>query len=1764
MNNNRQKYYKVASKPLTSSTSGKKYLLKIEKKKKINSTDKIYRKINKNNSVGSRSNNSANLKKNNLNFTNYNNAPNLIKKLKNKKKEIILKKRKYGEIIIDNNNKDKNTDFKSKILDLDNQREKTTKNKNNNIIIYNNLFKKENNRNNKNYSKISKYKIDSSINKTVNLGKININKSSSHSKRRNNKIETNINKNNISNLSKRKNYIVPLIKVKKKKKEEKKDNEVEEKIRNESNTFCDDSKQLFMSHLIESKQIEYLKDYEKYKIDFKDKLLKNNEKKIKAINDDNLIDKIMSSDEEENKDTREDNEECSDNKKIKNSFDLIKKNNSYQNDNKNKEKNNIDNNQYSNYNIFKNNNNENNLELKDSIEEENKNNNVIESNNYYSNNNENNNILLYNLPKPKINSLEYIYRINNNIDVNKLITSLSCIDFKNNDINNEIKENDTKINNEPDSQSSLNVLYEKKNIRPKNEINYFMKTSRLKLKINEIKLKKEKKEEIIKKFRNFVELQKNIEEIKKAKIAKIKNSPLNKEKNNRINAKANSTNEFHLSQNTSVSSTFNLQEFYLSIYDAQNIFSLKDNKKLLKNYSMIIDNEQNRKYFNLSNGFKENKENKNFTNYNSKNIKVIGDNKNIINNQNKETCKKFDKNALKKIKNVINRLNNFISNYNLKYKENSKENNNDIINDYNYILRKLNKSLIPKNSKKKKNGTKKTKIKDHDFFLIRKQIPSRESNFKKISMNEIKKLINNSHSNIHLNKYKLSNSNDKKITDYSNKEKKFIRRLNKNYSGIIYQKRSYTFTDEQLNKYKDIFNYFTIYYKLFIQKKVYNIIILYVNIKNRYISGFNQLIYFLKKKPFNYLRIIQQREYYQVILRQFYLPYLNRAFNAIKLFASIEQKFSDAANFIYQVYYIIFFKRLLFFIDIKEDYANKRFELEEKIIEEKEEISYESSSKIENNNLSKEKEILNNKNNNLSLDNNNENNNYSIKNIEKQSENELNIKDKNNISLNEDSLNKENSESYDEVKVIKNTFDTIINNISHSPKIFAFNLLKNYYFNIKNKLIINDNRNTIEDKNDNKEAKSNKDEIKFNISKNDYSNGKQCNTCLNESLIEKSSKSAFLHNDGSDKINTYLPQDENNAINNTKQIQINNKFENRLNNIISNNNTEEKENISNKNDINNEEKIQKTFNNSQHLLVKENKKDEMSLYIPYKGEIKKNLMSNLIDSNKSENNEDISEDMNFSGKILLDEFKKYVQNKQNNDIKVIKEKNFNNNENNNDKQNNTSSSEEIILPYKNSQLNKNENEINIQKEHKDTKAKNIIERNSIYFNLKKNFAFKTNEEDNNKRYTESEDYVNNDNFEDYEKLMNLPRELEQKITEDLTNEIINDLFITEIENKPNLLYNKKDCKKLSNSSITGIVSKDSMSVISNSPGRKYNKSNSSQNLVNNNESYSSLNLNNKNNNNNNNTQDDEALNTSIFKRTVYEIKKDKELNYYEKHIFPELLNIIEKDINKNYISIINNLKQPLKKDENEIINDLSTLISFENLFENNIIKYNSKFYNEEKIVKKEYINKKILDDFNNKLKNESIFYERYYYKYLNQCIYDAANDIIKNKRIYGNVGEPVLWSLRDRKIDYEYKNTKMFKNLFATNVINEIKKLFFSKIGSVIENTEILNISQFSKERDIKFNENIKEELKQENEIDKLEEQETVIKITIAKLIMNQLINEVIEIFEHIQYSRIEPEKYNYKSIFSCVNIPLLSFQNININDNNNENDEKFEDKINQ
>ena len=1593
-NDNQNKmYYKIKNKPLTSSTSGKKNVIKINKKDLINSTDRKYMKIkidkNKNNWVQYKFRYSDSVNdKNNIYFFDCNNSNIMNKEKFPKKKEIILKKRKYGDLIIDTNNLEKKMQIKPYIKNYDNIRDKSTKNKNN-IIIYNNLFKNENKDKLNFYNKVEKHKINTSasINKTIDK----IKKNYFYSKNKKN-IEDNKSINNISNLTKRKSYVVPSIKVKKRKKVSK-----EKKIRNETNIntiYNEENKMLFISHLIESKQIEYLKNYEKYRNDSKDKLIKKNKKKMKIINDDNLIDKLMSSDEEIN-DINDINIKDR-NKTINYINENIKEIKNDDNINKHKNKNinlNIE------YNYNKNINENIKKKLKEKLKdnfilEENKN--ILAQSNYYSVNlkkNENNDIFINNR-KPKINTLEYLHRINNNIDVNKLITSISCLDLKNNKENinsNEANNNiNTSNNNEPESISSVNVLFQKKNIRPKEEITNFMKNNKLKLKHKEIKLKKERNEKILKKFKNFVELQKNIKKNKNkiisSTISPKYNTIINKNTINSIdnNYIRKTYDEFHLSQNgSSLSSSLNQQEVYLSIYDAQKIYSTKDNKILLKNKSMVIDNNKKMKFLNI---------NKNKHRIN----KTL--NKPLHNNTSHHNLKKLNNNEVKLIKNVIHRLNKFLKDNTI---ENSKNNskNKKYKNKYNYILKNSNRFIKEIHI----NDIKKNKNKKIDLLINKKQPhipvnPNNEQNFKNIPLNAIKKIINHSHNNIYMNKYKLD--------DY----KKNTKNLSKNHSGLLYKDNNnnsytkYIFTNEQLKKYKEIFNYTFIYMKLFIQKNIFNHIITYINIKYKYISGFNQLIFLIKKNPFNYLRIIQQREYYQVILRQFYLPYLNKAFNAIKKYVINIQKFYDLEFIIKQIYYTIFFKRMFVFIQMKENYI---LEKERIIEEEKDEGSYESNSK---NDKSNNKEILNSNNNNYNSSNR--------------------------------SSNKENNESYDETNTLENTFNIIIKNVTNSQKKYVFNIFKTYYLKSKNKNIDN-NKN-----NDNQ-----KKELNLDNSKKDFSN-----------------KNKDIKN-------------EKNKINYNKQ-----EFDDsKVNQIES-------------------QLIKKAANVPQ-------KGEVLNLSIPDKSEINNSINHIHLNTNNA-NSEIIDEELNLSNKLPIkkDDFEKYEPNK-----------------------------------------NKEEKKINL--------PINQIE-------LMQNIHLKKISDNTNKRYIENDDIISNEqslddnnNLEENKNeniLSNIPKELEQQITDNLTNEIINELFQDEIKNKYNLLKPKKTIKKQSNNSITNGFSKENISIISNSPGRKNKNLNNSQaqNMV-------------ANNNDNNQTLtivDENSLNNSVFMRTIYEIKKEKEINYYEESIFPELLNIIEKDINKNYINIINNLKKPLKKNDEEIMNDLSNLITYENIANNSLINYKSRFYNEN-IIKKEYIDKKILNDFNNKIKNETIYYEKYFYQYLNQCIYDTTNEIIKNKRMYGNIGEPLLWSLRSRKIEYKFQNTQLFQNRFVSNIIKELKKIFFAKIGAIIENSENLNISQFSKERDIKFNEDIREILKKENDFEKLDEQETVVKIMISKVIMNQLLNEVIEILEHIQNSRNNPEKYNYKSIFSCDNIPLLSIQNSKNEEEDDEDEdeeEKSEDKNNQ
>ena len=451
------------------------------------------------------------------------------------------------------------------------------------------------------------------------------------------------------------------------------------------------------------------------------------------------------------------------------------------------------------------------------------------------------------------------------------------------------------------------------------------------------------------------------------------------------------------------------------------------------------------------------------------------------------------------------------------------------------------------------------------------------------------------------------------------------------------------------------------------------------------------------------------------------------------------------------------------------------------------------------------------------------------------------------------------------------------------------------------------------------------------------------------------------------------------------------------------------------------------------------------------------------------------------------------------------------------------------------------------------------------------------------QYNSEEELTNNENqnqnlerkteeeINDEKIIKQLTDEMTKNITEEIANDILNEILHTEIKDEKNIIKKKKDLNLNtsinSNSNTANNQSMRSSSPKNNSftkeanisgpssPGRNKSKSPNSNNLVNNKYNnyiaISSPSI----------RDEDSLINTSFFMKTIEEIKKENKLYFYNKKILPKFLVIIKNEMMNKYYDIIKSLKIPLKVDEEKLMVDLSTQITFKKIYDKN-----SKFdidihYLNDYINKKYYLDEKILTKFNKDNNyNENI-------QYLNKCVFDTVNELIQKQRIYGKLGEPLLWSLRSKEIEYKYKSSKFFKDIFIDNIIKEVKNLADYKIGLISENHEHLTSSQFSKDREKKFNSSINKELKEDPRWENYDEEETIIKLMATKLIMNQLLNEVVEILEHVQYSRKRPEKYNYKSIFSCESIPLLSFRNDIANrikkkiEKNEDNEEEYEDE---
>ena len=447
--------------------------------------------------------------------------------------------------------------------------------------------------------------------------------------------------------------------------------------------------------------------------------------------------------------------------------------------------------------------------------------------------------------------------------------------------------------------------------------------------------------------------------------------------------------------------------------------------------------------------------------------------------------------------------------------------------------------------------------------------------------------------------------------------------------------------------------------------------------------------------------------------------------------------------------------------------------------------------------------------------------------------------------------------------------------------------------------------------------------------------------------------------------------------------------------------------------------------------------------------------------------------------------------------------------------------------------------INIKKKEK-LQIKADIDTNK---KVLKSESDKSNKEQNN---------INNDIKDDRQKIPKTKEEFFQnfppELVEQITSEIIKELIFTEIKNIEEPLIPKKSFKyenfdtnasnNLFNSShsfnFRDNLSKDS---IQSAPNFAHQQNNSSFYKDNN---YPNFFL--------NESMLASVSAFSIFNRTIKDKKKHKSLVLYKKKVFPIMIKNIEEELYKKYNRIYENIKIPLKNDFEKIIIGLE-------LQNGKMIKDNYKqitFKEEIKdIIDKKYLLKKI-ENINKEIRNkDNIFDDNYYDKILNECVIDTCIELIKKERLYSKDGEPLLFSSRTKELIYKYEKKKPKK--FVNNIIQQLINIFNTKLGMINTNYEYLTQEQLNSEKEKRLINNLKEELiENEEHWENLEIEETQLKLEITEIINEQLYNEVMEILEHISLSRKKPELYQYKSIFSCEDIPKLVFQQTYSEDNKN------------
>jgi hypothetical protein len=286
---------------------------------------------------------------------------------------------------------------------------------------------------------------------------------------------------------------------------------------------------------------------------------------------------------------------------------------------------------------------------------------------------------------------------------------------------------------------------------------------------------------------------------------------------------------------------------------------------------------------------------------------------------------------------------------------------------------------------------------------------------------------------------------------------------------------------------------------------------------------------------------------------------------------------------------------------------------------------------------------------------------------------------------------------------------------------------------------------------------------------------------------------------------------------------------------------------------------------------------------------------------------------------------------------------------------------------------------------------------------------------------------------------------------------------------------------------------------------------------------------------------------SIFNKTVKDKKKEHSLKLYLDKIAPKLIKLIYNEICEKYPLIYNNISKPLKNISDKFMISLA-------LQNSDMLKDNYKCEVKEESIEKIIDKDKILKDFSSINKaircKDNVTSDNFYDNMLNSCIIDTAIELIYKERFYGKNGNPLKWSSRMHELTYKFNKNEPQK--FANYICKSILKIIHNRIGLINDNYDYLSNEQINIEKDRRLVLVIKKDLNDnEYQWNNLEIEETQLKVEATESILDQLYNEIIEILEHIQFSRVRPELYQNKSIYACEEIPKLSFQQTTTEDMN-------------